>query len=232
MITFEEFKIFKFQVVDSTNDVAYELIKKTKLPMVVVVADEQRKGRGRAGHSWHSQAGGLYFSIAMKSRGITEDSHLIVYSSLPVAETLLGYGLNPRIKLPNDVYIVRKKISGILGERKQDFLIIGIGINVNQKNFPEDISHLATSMFIETGMTYDRDEILYDFLDNFKNLLIDRESRYQRWLNFVSVIGKKVSFTYRKRKVEGVVENIDSSLNLQVNGEKYNIYEIFDFREP
>ncbi len=232
MITFENFRIFKYETVESTNDVALELISTTKFPFVVVVAEEQTKGRGRAGHTWHSQSGGLYFSIAMRSGGISADSRLIVYSSLPVAETLKDYGLLPRIKLPNDVYIGKRKISGILGERKSDYLIIGIGINVNQKEFPPEISEIATSMYAETGKTYDRDEVLYNFLERFDKLIRSPESHYEKWLKFVSALRKKVSFTYRKTRIEGFVEHIDSDLNLYVNGQKFNIYEIFDFREP
>ncbi len=230
MIVFENFRIFKHHRVSSTNDVAFDLITGTNLPLVVVVAEEQTKGRGRAGHRWDSRPGGLYFSIAMPSRGLLEDSRLIVYSSLPVAEVLHDLGLTPRIKLPNDIYIGDKKISGILGERKSEYLIVGIGINVNQGEFPAEIP--ATSLFIETGKTFDRDDILYNFLHKFRILMESPESHFERWIRFVSALNKRVSFTYRNTKITGIVEHIDRELNLYVDGRKFNIYEIFGLTEP
>lgn len=229
MITFDEFKIFKFPAVGSTNDEAFEILKSTGLHPIAVVADEQTKGRGRSGHSWVSQPGGLYLSIGLKSRDLLTDSKLIVFSSLPVIETLTEFGIKAHIKIPNDVYVGEKKIAGILGERKFNFLVIGIGFNINQKSFPKNLK--ATSMLLETGELYDKNEILYSFLQKFSELLTHADLAYHRWVSYVKVFEKTVRFIYKGTEIQGVVKTIDKDLNLILDNGKFNIYEIFDFRE-
>ncbi len=231
MINFDRYKIMKLTKVESTNDEVLNLLLSGVKPPVVVTAEEQTGGRGRAGHKWVSKPGGLYFSIGMRSKGLKTDSKLIVLTSLPVAETLRYYGLNPRIKIPNDVYIGDKKISGILGERKSDFLIIGVGINVNQDSFPDEIKNLATSMFIETGKVFDRNDILYTFLKEFNRLIDSPDLAYDRWVKYVSVIGKKARFTYKGNTLTCEIKAIDKDLNLETDMGKFNIYEIFGFEE-
>ncbi len=229
MITFDEFKIFKFPSVGSTNDEAFEILKSTGLHPIAVVADEQSKGRGRSGHSWLSQPGGLYLSIGIPSGDLLTDSKLIVFTSLPVVEILREFGIKAHIKIPNDVYVGGKKIAGILGERKSGFLVIGIGLNVNQKSFPKSLN--ATSMLIETGEIHDKNELLYSLLQKFRDLLQDTNLAYHRWVSHVNVIGKNVRFIYKGKEVKGTVRTVDRNLNLVLNNGKFNIYEIFEFRE-
>ncbi len=229
MITFDQFKIFKFNIVGSTNDEAFEILRSTGLHPIVVIADEQTRGRGRSGHSWISRPGGLYFSIGIKSGDLKSDSKLIVFSSLPIVETLIDFGVNAHIKIPNDVYVDKKKIAGVLGERKSGFLVIGIGLNINQKSFPSDLA--ATSMLIETGKIFDKSEILYRLLQKFSELLVDSNRAYHKWVTHVNVIGKMVRFIYKNKEISGIVRKIDRELNLVLDIGRFNIYEIFDFRE-
>jgi BirA family biotin operon repressor/biotin-[acetyl-CoA-carboxylase] ligase len=125
----------------------------------VVVAEEQTGGIGRHGHSWHSPGAGLYFSIVLR---------------LPVAAPILTMALGlavqravndlasvaADIRWPNDVMLNEKKLCGILVQSADKALIAGIGVNVNQESFPEDLQSLATSLLIETGRTHSKDALL------------------------------------------------------------------------
>ncbi len=132
--------IFHFFKVDSTNTVAMHLGEEGEAHGAVVVAEEQTSGRGRAGHSWHSEkAAGIYVSVLLRPQispmlapALTLVAGLAAYDA--IAEQS---GLPPDIRWPNDVLLKGKKICGILTEMQAEpdrmhFAVIGIGINVNQ----------------------------------------------------------------------------------------------------
>lgn len=126
----------------------------------VVVADEQTAGIGRHGHSWHSGPdGGLYLSIVLRL-------HLA-----PMLTMALGLAVKKAVddfasvccdlRWPNDVLLNDRKLAGILVQTTEtDALIAGIGINVNQTVFPEELRAIATSLRIETGREHSKDELL------------------------------------------------------------------------
>ena len=127
----------------------------------VVVAEEQTGGIGRHGHSWHSARGtGLYISIVLR-----------LPAALPVLTLALGLaaqraiddltGVTTDIRWPNDLMLNEKKLAGIMIQASESGAVIaGLGINVNQPEFPEDIRDVATSLRIETGREQDKDQIL------------------------------------------------------------------------
>lgn len=130
----------------------------------VVVAERQSAGIGRHGHSWHSEAsGGLYLSIILRLR--------LVASDLPALTMALGLavqaavndcaGVAADLRWPNDVMLNERKLSGIMVQAgPEDALIAGIGVNVNQRKFPDELLSIATSLAIETGREFVKDEIL------------------------------------------------------------------------
>jgi BirA family biotin operon repressor/biotin-[acetyl-CoA-carboxylase] ligase len=130
----------------------------------VVVAERQTAGIGRHGHSWNSDAsGGLYLSIILRLR--------LVPSDMPALTMALGLGVQAAVndsagvaadlRWPNDVMLNERKLAGIMVQAgSEDALIAGIGVNVNQKAFPDDLAAIATSLAIETGGTFSKDEIL------------------------------------------------------------------------
>ncbi|MBO4556581.1 MAG: biotin--[acetyl-CoA-carboxylase] ligase [Elusimicrobiales bacterium] len=132
----------------------------------VVIADEQTAGYGRLDHKWASAPGGLYFSLLVRPE--TEPVYFADLSAV-VAEVLAGifrcnFGLQAKVKLPNDVYVfcgkAKKwlKISGVLSEaasvpgEKSEWLIIGIGVNINNEEFPETAVSLKQLIGKETGI--------------------------------------------------------------------------------
>ncbi|MGH9864047.1 MAG: biotin--[acetyl-CoA-carboxylase] ligase, partial [Candidatus Acidiferrales bacterium] len=175
--------IFHFFKVDSTNTVAMRLGDEGEAHGTVVVAEEQTSGRGRAGHSWHSEkAAGIYISILVRPQispmfapALTLVAGLAAYDAITEESNVLS-----DIRWPNDVLLKGKKVCGILTEMQAEpdrmhFAVIGIGINVNQPKMPTDLANIATSMRMETGRVHSRLELLARLLrhlDRYYNQFI------------------------------------------------------------
>lgn len=132
----------------STNDDLRELAAAGAPDGQILLAREQTAGRGRRGASWHSGGGdSLAFSIlARPTAPPALWPRLALAAGLSVAEAIEGFGTAAGIKWPNDVWIGRRKVAGILVEGGPGFAIIGIGLNVNNSGFPDEITDIATSM--------------------------------------------------------------------------------------
>jgi BirA family biotin operon repressor/biotin-[acetyl-CoA-carboxylase] ligase len=176
-------RVFHFFKTDSTNRVAMELGYAGEPEGTVVMAESQTAGRGRAGRSWHSEKGtGLYFTVLLKPRLSPAQAPLLTMLAGISAHAAIQAqtGLVSELKWPNDVLLNGKKVGGILTEMHAEpnavrFVIVGIGINVNQEKFPSELSAIATSIRKESGrMTY-RLELLARLLGQF-------ESDYNRFL--------------------------------------------------
>lgn len=130
----------------------------------VVVAERQTAGIGRHGHSWHSEAsGGLYLSIILRLRLVPSDMPALTMAlGLAVQAAVNDYAeVAADLRWPNDVMLNDRKLSGIMVQAgPEDTLIAGIGVNVNQKTFPDELAMIATSLAIETGREFAKDEIL------------------------------------------------------------------------
>ena len=162
----------------STNDDARTAASAGAPDGHTIVADAQTAGRGSRGRSWLSPRGtDLYVSVV---------AHLpLPLASLPpltlavgraVAEAVEGFlpaALAPRVKWPNDVWVARAKLAGVLvesasiGERSEP-LVIGVGINVNRREFPPDLAHPASSLALLTGATVARSAVLAAFLNRLE----------------------------------------------------------------
>ena len=170
-----------FNSLDSTNNVAL-----SHLPDIpsgtVIAAREQTAGRGQRGNTWFTEPGkNLTFSVVLKPSGLEAgEAHLLNYlASVAVAEFLEGYGVSCSIKWPNDIYVGRKKICGILVENSLSggnvaASVIGIGININQKEFPQLAN--ATSLSLATGREYVLEDCLKAFMAVFESLQPKLES--------------------------------------------------------
>ena len=169
-------KTIWLDTVDSTNSEALRRLPEFESG-TVIAAREQTAGRGQRGNTWFTEAGqNLTFSIVLKDMKLpATEAHLLNYlASVAVAEFLDGYGVSCSIKWPNDIFVGRGKICGILVENSLSggevaASVIGIGININQKEFPQ-LSN-ATSLFRCTGNEYDIEACLDAFLKAFANNL-------------------------------------------------------------
>lgn len=154
--------------IDSTNLQAKRLALQTDESRVLIVADQQESGRGRLGRNWHSEKGtGLWFSLLLKPDIVPETSFRVtLIAAVSVSQAIKNItGLSSGIKWPNDIVVNRKKVCGILSEmsaewQKINYLVIGIGINANQENFPDEIAQIATSLKKESGEQVNRMELL------------------------------------------------------------------------
>jgi BirA family transcriptional regulator, biotin operon repressor / biotin---[acetyl-CoA-carboxylase] ligase len=155
-----------FPSVGSTNDVAAALPHGS-----VVVAGHQTAGRGRRGHAWFSPPGsGLYVSVALAPATASIDPPratmlLTLAAGVAIAEGIAAAtGLAVDLKWPNDVFVSRRKLAGILAESGGETVVLGYGINVLDSAFPPELRDRATSLQSELGRAIDRDLVLDETL--------------------------------------------------------------------
>jgi len=176
-------RFYHFFKTDSTNRIAMELGYAGEPEGAVVLAEEQTGGRGRAGRSWHSERGtGIYATLLLRPRLAPVHAPLLTMLAGISARSAIQAQTELRVELkwPNDLLLDGLKVGGILTEMHAEpslvrFVVIGIGINVNQEKFPAEISSLATSLRKVSGRTHSRLEILVRLLSQF-------ESDYNRFL--------------------------------------------------
>jgi len=176
-------RVFHFFKTDSTNRVAMDLGYAGEPEGTVVMAEAQTAGRGRVGRSWHSEKGtGLYFTVLLRPKLAPAQAPLLtMLAGVSAHAAIAGQtGLVPELKWPNDLLLNGKKFGGILTEMHAEpsavrFVIVGIGINVNQEKFPLELASTATSIRKESGRMSYRLELLVRLLTQF-------ESDYNRFL--------------------------------------------------
>jgi BirA family biotin operon repressor/biotin-[acetyl-CoA-carboxylase] ligase len=142
----------------------------------VVVAECQSAGRGRLGRNWDSPAGSnVYMTLLLRPELKPDQAPMLtLVMALSVAEALREMtGLDAQIKWPNDIVVNGKKVCGILTEMRAevgyiDHVAIGAGINVNREEFPEELKEMATSLVLECGKAFSREEILAGILEHFQ----------------------------------------------------------------
>lgn len=163
------------EIIDSTNQYAKKLGEENVINGTVVVAGQQTAGRGRRGRDWVSPKGNCYLSMLLRPPIHAEHaSRLTLVAALALAESITEVsGLKVQIKWPNDIVINGKKLCGILTESSFDgndlkYVVIGIGINVNQDVFDTAIQEMATSIFVEKGQFIDCACLIGAFLNKFE----------------------------------------------------------------
>lgn len=170
--------------IDSTNELAKSKAKAGAEAGLVVIANEQSQGKGRRGRIWHSQPGGLYFSILLRPRlPLNEAAKITLLTGVTIVEALRKfYRLPAVLKWPNDILVEGKKVCGILTELSANietinYLVIGVGINCNQDphSWPDDISETATSLQAVIGSSVNRKQLL-------ERTLTHLEYRYQEFI--------------------------------------------------
>jgi BirA family transcriptional regulator, biotin operon repressor / biotin---[acetyl-CoA-carboxylase] ligase len=174
------FIIHHFTSIDSTNDYLKEMVDEPEF--TCIVADEQTAGRGRRDRSWHSTPGdGLYLSVLLRPKSSSSKISLLsLMAGVAVAETLIQREVaGVDIKWPNDVLLNERKLCGILVEgasvgQNSLRVILGIGVNLNHRSFPFELSQTATSLAIESGERVD--------INQFRDQLLEHLGGwYERW---------------------------------------------------
>ena len=168
--------ILKLSAISSTNDYLKELLTQSKLEnYTVVVTDYQVSGKGQGANKWHSEKGkNLLFSLLINFENLPvyKNAYLNFAVALGIHQVLAKYLRDVKIKWPNDIMAGDKKICGILIENtiagsNIKNSIVGVGLNVNQLNFPEELKS-ATSFYSLLNKEFDKDVLLNEILDAIK----------------------------------------------------------------
>lgn len=237
-------KIYFYDEIGSTNDECKKLAEEGAKHGTLVIAEKQTKGKGRRGRNWESPKGtGIWMTLLLRpdiepynSSGLT----LVAAMAIDKAITEVT-GLDAKIKWPNDIVVNGKKVTGILTEMSAqpemiNYIVIGIGINVNTEEFPEDIAKTASSLKIESGKTIKRSSIIALFGKYFEqyyaryiktqdmSLLIDEYNK--ELINVdrqIKVLAKENSYTGIAKGInrhgELIVETENKELRNVVAGE-------------
>jgi len=201
-IKLDAYKLISLDKIHSTQDWAYDLIANKKAKdRTVVTATSQTAGRGRYKRTWISHTGNLYASFIYQIE--ERDSRLSYAIGVAVAETLYKFGLKPKIKWPNDVLIDGKKISGILIEYSQNFVVVGIGINI--KTCPKVKEYETTKIndFADVSVT-DVFNVLIKQIDKWRNA--DFNVVRQRWMDLATNINENVKYHGKIMELIGLNE--------------------------
>jgi BirA family biotin operon repressor/biotin-[acetyl-CoA-carboxylase] ligase len=223
-----------FQEIDSTNIMAYRLALEGAPEGVIVVADTQTKGRGRLSRAWYSPSGtNIYVSMILRPQiEPAMASQITLMAGVAVASLFSGYcpeGVS--IKWPNDVLIRGKKACGILTEMKAsaagvDFIILGIGLNINmnREDFDLSLRDTATSLRMETGSMHDRLDViskLFDFIDKWYKVFLRAGFVGLRdtWMSHADILGKRIKVIFKDEIQTGMVTGIDNDGTILIEGE-------------
>ena len=210
--------IHHFYKIGSTNVAAMQAAAEGAPEGSVFLAEEQLAGRGRGAHTWHSaRSTGIYCSVIL--RPAMAPSEALIFSlaaglAVRSAVAEIAPQLHADLKWPNDLLLEGKKFCGILTEMNAEvtrvrYLVVGIGVNVNQVKFPAELREIATSLRIETGTEWSRVELcaaMLKALDREYRSLVEnaaaREMIIQRF--------EESSSSVRGRKVTIGVDNNDN----------------------
>ncbi|UCZ54805.1 biotin--[acetyl-CoA-carboxylase] ligase [Bacillus shivajii] len=206
----------------------------------VVIADEQVSGRGRLGREWYSPPEtGIWMSMILRPKvDFRRAPQLTLVTAVAVVRAIEHVTkLEAEIKWPNDLLLNGKKIAGILTEMQADpdqikAVIIGVGINVNHRSFPEGIEDIATSLANESDRTFNRAELIAQILKEFEWLY---DAYLTKGFSFIkplwearsNTIGRMIKARTANDVIEGFAEGIDEEgvlLLRDKTGDRHNIY--------
>ena len=230
-MTGKKWKLFEYDIVDSTNELAKKLCSGINRKFIVT-AGSQTNGKGQYGRKWLAPHGeNLLASFVINENLVRSDFNIALSTAVAVCKLLENFNLTPKCKWPNDVLINNAKIAGILIEKITDFFIIGIGLNVNwpQKKSELDNKKICTSILAETNEHNNIKKILFslaDYLDfflNYQETIIEYKQYWKKnikcktlfndsWIpvNLIDITKNGSLITYSKN--HGVIEVNSSAL--------------------
>ncbi len=233
-------RVHCFDTIASTNDVAGQLALQGEKDGSVVVAEEQSAGRGRLGREWFStRSEGLYASLILRPAMVPRLAPMLnLVAAVAVSQAIERLcGLKADIKWPNDILINYKKCCGILTEMNADgeelrFLVAGMGVNVSQRQLPTLLVNSSTSILLESGRMYSRENVLAVILNEFEVLYrcflhVGASAIIHAWAERSSYAwGKKVSVNLGDRILLGTTHGLSDMGALRVVSDSGQIEEI------
>jgi BirA family transcriptional regulator, biotin operon repressor / biotin---[acetyl-CoA-carboxylase] ligase len=226
-------RIYHLFKTDSTNRLGMELGYGGEPEGALIVAEEQTAGKGRANRVWHSErAAGIYITLLLRPKLSPVQAPLLTMmagiSAYAAVNAVSGAAAD--LKWPNDLMIGGRKVGGILTEMHTEpdqvrFVIVGIGLNVNQKTFPEQLGSVATSLAKETGREQSRMELLVrlvqEFECDYKRFLKEGSQSVVRRFGQISSYaqGKRVQVTDLRETYTGITAGLEPEGLLRVKRE-------------
>ncbi len=220
-------KIYYFESVSSTMDIAVKLGLDNAAAGSLVLAEAQTRGRGRLSRHWYSpKYKGIYLSLLLRPKFMLNEAPLLtLLSAVSICEAVKEItGLDCRIKWPNDIFLGNKKVGGILTELNAEtdemrFVVIGIGLNVN--NEKDTLPVQATSLKEHLKKDINRIALLQEMLRRLENNYLLLEAKggapiIQKWRIFNLTLGKRIKVISHHRQVEGHAADIDKDGSLLV----------------
>ena len=225
--------IVYFDEIDSTNNRAKELGEKDGAHGTLFVADRQVAGKGRRGRVWESPKGiSIYMTILLRPDLIpTKAPMLTLVMAQSVAEGIREVtGMETGIKWPNDIVCDGKKVCGILTEMSAqidyiNYIVVGVGINVSNEVFPEEVASTATSLYLLTGVTCSRAKLISEIMAQFEIYYAqylqtqDLSGLMNEYNSHLVNRGRSVRVLNPKREYTGVAQGINQAGELLVQTE-------------
>ena len=235
-----KYNIKHLDIIDSTNSYAINLRESKDFKEgLVITTNFQKKGQGQRGSIWESQKGKniLLSAVFEFNISIKKQFDICKLVSLSLIKLLSNLNIYAKIKWPNDILVSNKKIAGILinniiSNDLISYSVIGIGLNVNQHVFNKYIP-MATSIFLETGLQNNIEEMQYKLLEQIKFDIVnyfESKNNSSKYLDFLYRINKVSCFESGSQKFNGVIRGVEDSGLLIVETEneiiKFNTKEI------
>ena len=236
-------EIFYFPEVESTNLTAKEKLlsrKKAIKEGTVIIAEEQKKGKGRLGRSWFSPRGGIWLSVILYPPlspayipRITLMTAVVVVKALRECASI-----EPRIKWPNDIFLKEEKIGGILTEMNAEldiinWVIVGVGLNVNidYQDFPEELRDKSTSLKEVLGRKISRVKLGQVLLQEFEKYYEQLKRKeflpiLEEWKAYSSTLGKDITLDTGEKIIQGRAVDISPEGTLLLRKEDGELVQI------
>ncbi len=196
-------EVRRLAATDSTNREALDAARDGAADGLVVVADVQRAGRGRLGRTWSAPAGAsLLVSVLLRPGLAVEDRHLVVMAAaVAMAEAVAATtDVEASLKWPNDLLVGDRKLAGILAEAAGDAVVVGIGVNVDWPEIPDELIGIATACNLEGGRPTTRDVLLDAFLARYETRLADLDATADAYRERLGTIGRRVRVERARRE--------------------------------
>lgn len=205
---------------DSTNRYLLDAARSGAPDGLVVVADHQLAGRGRLGRSWTAPPGAsLLVSVLLRPELGPEQRHLVVMAAaVAMTEAVAATtGVTAALKWPNDLLVGGRKLAGILAEAAGDAVVVGIGVNLDWPEIPDELDGIATACNIEGGRATSRQALLDAFLRRYEARLADLAETRRAYLGLLGTIGRRVRVERAGATLVGTATGIDDAGRLLVD---------------
>lgn len=213
-----KFDLHYFKEVTSTMTIARKLAMEDCAAITVVLADTQTEGRGRMDRSWHSKAGGLYFTVMVPTQLPLQDCSLLNFLTSVVLTRVIKKlcNLSVAVKWPNDVFFGTRKLAGMLSELvtpegQSNIVNIGVGLNVN--NTPSQDEPIAISLKEILGKQVSRRKLLEAFMVDFEKKLgaFDPNAILSEWKTHTMTLNRQVRIETLHGTFHGLAIDIDAN---------------------